>query len=120
MKGWKNTELTTLAVSYFTLRYAQQNGLKANKSAFRRFTLNIINTIDGGDHRSEASYEMKMQNLTAACESVGIETVAGYKARGAYQKALVEYAKDFTNMSDNICIKILAAVDKFETARKAK
>ena len=81
-KPWSEKEIALIVEDYFAMRAKEQRGETYSKAAHRR---ELLKKLDG---RSNASVEFKHQNISAACEAMGIEIVKGYKPRGHFQKSL--------------------------------
>lgn len=84
MANWSREEVELTVKAYFEMLTSELRGESFNKAASRRTLQPRLNG------RSEASIELKHQNISAILIENGLPHIQGYKSRGNYQHMLAE------------------------------
>ena len=82
--SWSLIEVEACVADYLRMLTLELSGQSYNKSEHRRVLTNFLNG------RSEASIELKHQNIGAVLVELGCPHVAGYKRRPHYQQLLFD------------------------------
>lgn len=81
---WSALEVDAIVADYFHMLRQELSGQQYSKSAHRRALLAKLN------NRSEASVELKHQNISAILLELGAPWIVGYKRRQNYQARLFD------------------------------
>lgn len=81
---WSDTEVQAIVADYFHMLLQELSGQKYSKTAHRRA---LLPKLRG---RSDASVELKHQNISAVLAELRAPWILGYKPRRNYQTALFE------------------------------
>lgn len=80
---WEDNENDAVVASYFSMLSYELFGRPYNKAANNR-------ELQDRTGRSRGSIEFKLSNVTAACVSLGLPTIQGYRPRFNFQMSLAE------------------------------
>lgn len=83
---WSDSEVEAAVADYFRMLRLELEGQKYNKAEHRRALMEQLN------NRSNASVELKHQNISAVLIEMGIPYIDGYKPRFNYQRSLLPAA----------------------------
>lgn len=83
---WSDSEVEAAVTDYFHMLRLELEGQKYNKAEHRRALMEQLN------NRSNASVELKHQNISAVLIEMGIPYIDGYKPRSNYQRSLLPAA----------------------------
>jgi hypothetical protein len=84
--NWSESEVEVTVEDYFNMLRLELTGHKYNKTEHRRALMESLN------NRSNASVELKHQNISAVLIEMGIPYIDGYKPRSNYQRSLLPAA----------------------------
>ena len=87
-KGWSPEEISWVVSDYFAMLRLELIGKSYNKSEHRRFVQQVI-------RRTDASIEMKRQNISAVLDILGLPRIDGYKPLPNFQQALLDEIEDY-------------------------
>lgn len=83
-REWSAAEVAATVASYLRMLRLEYAGQAYSKTEFRRALLKVL------DRRSDASVEMKHQNISAVLIELGFLPIRGYKPLGNYQGVLID------------------------------
>jgi len=87
-QNWQKWEIDLVVADYFEMLRLELAGQFYNKSEHRRRLQQFVK-------RSDASLEMKHQNISAVLELLAMPTISGYKRLTNYQQALVDGVEEY-------------------------
>lgn len=94
--SWSRLEVEAVVADYIEMLSLELSGQKYSKSDHRRGLMPKLRA------RSEASIELKHQNISAALIDLGAPWIVGYKPRKNYQQLVIEVLAESLNIDRRI------------------
>lgn len=105
-RHWSSAEIEAIVADYMQMLTLELTGQRYNKSAHRRALLPLLN------NRSDASVELKHQNISAVLRDLGSVWIPGYKPRSNYQQALANSVETWVQQNTQFDRIALAAAEQ--------
>lgn len=103
-RTWSREEVEATVADYFHMLTLELAGQQYNKTDHRRALMNKL------DERTDASVELKHQNISAVLIELGYPYISGYKPLGNYQSLLFDVIADRLKGNSKLDHVALAAV----------
>lgn len=95
-RDWSEREVLLVVEAYFEMLGLELRGIEYNKTEYRR---RLIPLLDG---RSNASIELKHENISAILRQAGFPYIDGYKPLPNYQRLLADLVLDRLGAAKNL------------------